>query len=76
MELADIKVGDTVELKDKEAGFTDPITGFDLSRDQQKELTEPIGQRTQQAILSGGLLIVGKPKGLAGGKAKKEADEK
>lgn len=52
------KAGDTVELKDKETGFTDPDTGFDISRDQQVELAEPIGSRTQQAIMSGGLLIV------------------
>jgi len=51
-------IGDMVELADKTAGFTDSVTGFDLSREQQKELTEPIGERTRQAILSGGLLIV------------------
>lgn len=57
------KAGDTVELKDKEAGFTDPVTGFDISRDGRVKLTDPIGERTQQALLSGGLLLVGgKPK--------------
>ena len=61
--MSEAKAGDTVELKDKEAGFTDPDTGFDISRDQKLELTEPVGARTQQALLSGGLLLVGdKPK--------------
>lgn len=50
--------GDTVELKDKEIGFTDPDTGFDISRDQQKQLGKTIGDRTHAAIVSGGLLIV------------------
>lgn len=56
--VKDAKAGDTVELKDKEAGFTDPDTGFDISRSQKKELTDPIGKRTQQAIMSGGLIVV------------------
>jgi len=59
--------GDVVELADKEAGFTDPDTGFDISRDQQLELTEPIGQRTHQAVMTGGLVIV------TGSKAKSKA---
>ena len=50
--------GDTVELKDKDGGFTDPDTGFDISRDQKVKLGDSIGQRTQQAIMRGGLLIV------------------
>lgn len=63
--------GDTVELKDKEIGFTDPDTGFDISRDQKKKLGERIGTRTHAAILSGGLLIVsGKTK------AAKDKDQK
>ena len=57
--MSNAKAGDTVELKDKDTGFTDPVTGFDISRDQKKELTEPVGERTHVAILSGGLLIVG-----------------
>ena len=75
MEPTDIKAGDTVELKDKEAGFTDPVTGFDLSRDQQKKLTEPIGPHTQQALLSGRLLIVEKPKGKAAAKTADTEDK-
>lgn len=61
MRTSDVKPGDTVELKDKEGGFTDPETGFDISRDQKVKLGETIGQRTHTAILSGGLLVVGKP---------------
>lgn len=58
-------VGDTVELKDKDGGFTDPVTGFDISRDQKLKLTDPIGARTHEAIVSGGLLVVsGKRKNL------------
>lgn len=64
--------GDVVELKDKETGFTDPETGFDISRDQKVELGDSVGARTQQAILSGGLLIVG---GKATAKTEK-ADKK
>ncbi len=52
------KVGDTVELNDKESGFTDAETGFDISRDQRVKLTEPIGQKTNVAVLSGCLLVV------------------
>lgn len=54
--------GDVVQLKDRESGFTDPDTGFDISREQKAELGDTVGERTQQAIMSGGLVIVkGKP---------------
>lgn len=52
------EAGDVVELADKEAGFTDPVTGFDISRDQRVKLKDPIGPATNQAIMLGGLLIV------------------
>jgi hypothetical protein len=58
MAPSNANVGDTVELKDKDGGFTDPVTGFDISRDQKLKLTDPIGARTQEAIVSGGLLVV------------------
>lgn len=64
----DAKPGDVVELKDKTIGFTDPDTGFDISRDQKLPLTDPVGRSTHLAIVSGGLLIVG-------GKAAKAAAE-
>lgn len=52
------KAGDVVELADKEIGFTDPDSGLDISRDQKMELKDPIGSRTHEALMSGGLLIV------------------
>lgn len=51
------KAGDIVGLKNKDVGFTDPDTAFDISRDQEKALTDPIGARTQAAIAAGGLII-------------------
>lgn len=56
--------GDTVELKDKETGFYDQETDFQVVRDQQAQLGSSIGRRTNEALMSGGLLVVG------GGKAK------
>ena len=69
MGTSQAKPGDVVELKDKESGFTDPDTLFDISRDQQKELGGTIGDRTHQAIASGGLIIV------TGSKAKKSKED-
>lgn len=60
------KEGDHVQLKDQTGGFTDPETKFDISCDEIVELTHPIGVRTTQALLSGGLLIV------SGSNAKKQ----
>lgn len=60
--------GDVVELADKEGGFTDPETGFDISRKQRLELGDTVGERTQQAIRAGGLVVV------KGGKKSKAAD--
>lgn len=64
--------GDHVQLKDTDGGFTDRDTLFDISRDQVKPLTAPIGEQTTRAILTGNLLIVDAPKG--GKKAKDEAE--
>lgn len=61
--------GDSVELKDKDTGFTDPETQFDISRDQTRKLGDSVGSATQSAIMSGALLIVG------GSKAKKTEDD-
>lgn len=67
--------GDVVELKDKEGGFTDPDTGFDISRDQKLKLGDTVGTRTQEAVVSGGLLIVsGKKKASAGEPTKTGGD--
>jgi hypothetical protein len=73
MQKDNAKPGDVVELKDKTGGFTDPATGFDISRDQKLELTDPIGSRTHEAIVSGGLLLV--KGGKAEAKAAAEAEE-
>ena len=59
------KPGDTVELRDKETGFTDAETGFDISRDQQVKLGDTIGQRTNVALASGALLLVSSKKAKA-----------
>lgn len=48
----------TVELKDKDTGFFDPVTGFQVVRDQQVKLGSTIGDATQTAIASGRLLYV------------------
>lgn len=52
--------GKLVELKDKETGFYDPATGFQVVRDQQVELGKTVGDATRVALQSGRLLIVGK----------------
>ena len=54
----DEAVAKTVELKDKDTGFYDPVTGFQVVRDQQVQLGSTIGDATQVAIASGRLLIV------------------
>ncbi|MGE0367216.1 MAG: hypothetical protein AB7Q00_15930 [Phycisphaerales bacterium] len=48
----------TVELKDKDTGFFDPVTGFQVVRDQQVKLGSTIGNATNEALQSGRLLIV------------------
>lgn len=62
--------GDTVELKDKETGFYDAETQFQVVREQQAQLGDNIGRRTNEALVSGGLLLVGS------GKSKSSADVK
>jgi hypothetical protein len=52
------KVGDVVELANKEGGFTDHETGFDISRDQKVELKDRIGTLTNEALMSGGFVVV------------------
>lgn len=48
-----------VELADKDTGFFDPVTRFQVVRDQQVELSGKTGDATQEALNSGRLLIVG-----------------
>lgn len=50
--------GDYVELADKDGGFYDSETELNISRSQQVQLKDKIGKRTQEALVSGGLLIV------------------
>lgn len=52
--------GKTVELADKDTGFFDPATGFQLVRDQTAKLDKAVGDATRVALESGRLLIVGK----------------
>jgi hypothetical protein len=47
-----------VELKDKSTSFHDFETGFDIVRDQRKELGEKVGRATAQAIRAGRLVEV------------------
>lgn len=47
-----------VELKHKDTMFYDPMTGFEIVRDERKELTKPVGKATQTAIESGRLLVI------------------
>lgn len=56
---AKAKKGKYVRLRDQETGFFDPATGFQVVRDQEVELTATIGQATNEALISGRLLIVG-----------------
>jgi hypothetical protein len=68
--------GDVVELADKSAGFTDPDTGFDISRDQKLPLGDTVGKQTQLAVASGGLVIVSGKSAKAEAKADAAAEEK
>lgn len=64
MSVETAKPGDTVELKEKDGGFYDSETGFQIRNEEKVKLGDTIGRRTNTAIVSGGLLIVG------GGKTK------
>ncbi|HUF02796.1 MAG TPA: hypothetical protein VMM38_01330 [Aridibacter sp.] len=54
--------GDTVELANKEIGFNDPATGFKIVRTEKQKLGKSIGNKTNLALSSGALLIVGRAK--------------
>lgn len=68
--------GDTVELKDKETGFYDSETDFKVVRDQQVKLGDSIGRRTNEAIMSGGLLVVSEKSAKAENKTDADAKKK
>lgn len=55
------RAGDTVELANKDVGFYDPQSQFKVVRDQKKKLGKTVGAKTNYALLSGALLVVGKP---------------
>ena len=68
-------LGETVELADKDTGFYDPETQLQLSRDNTAKIEGKVGRKTQTAILSGRLLIVGSKEAKAAKAAEKKADE-
>lgn len=55
---SDAKEPAVVELKDKDTGFYDPVTGFQVVRDQQVQLGSTVGDATRLALESKRLLIV------------------
>lgn len=57
--ITDFKAGDKVELAQKGTMFADPATGFNVTGEEKKELTAPIGKATGRALVSGALLVVG-----------------
>lgn len=50
--------GKEVQLRDKDTGFYDPATGFQVVRDQKVKLGKTVGDATRVALQSGRLLIV------------------
>ena len=50
--------GQLVELADKDTGFWDPKTGFQLVRDQRVRLGPKVGDATNVALAAGRLLVV------------------
>lgn len=56
--LPKAKAGKLVELAHKETGFFDSVTGFQIVRDQQVQLGDTIGEKTNEALQSGRLLFV------------------
>ncbi len=63
-EATDPRCG-TYELAHKHGSFHDFETGLTINRDDQVEVTEPIGAATGVAIQSGRLLFVREPKAKA-----------
>lgn len=66
--------GDKVELAVKDGGFYDSQTNFKIVNDQKVSLGDVIGEKTNRALLSGGLLVVsskGKSKKSKAGKSDK-----
>ena len=71
--MKDAKPGDVVKLANGEGILVDYETGFEVSGNQEVKLGDTIGQRTHQALMSGGLLVVTETK--KGKKAEEKVDE-
>lgn len=69
--------GKKVELKDKATGFYDPETKFKIVHDEQVKLGATVGKKTNRALISGALLIVGsaEAKAAAAEEAEKAPEE-
>lgn len=68
------KSGDVVKLARGSGILIDYETGFEISNKQEVKLGKTIGQRTHQALVSGGLVVVTETK--KGKKAEEQAEEK
>jgi len=55
-------MGDVYKLKHAHGSFTDFETGLVINREDEAEVTEPIGDATRIAIQSGRLVLVRTPK--------------
>ncbi len=69
------KPGDVVRLAKGEGIFVDYETGFEVFNQNTGKLGEKVGERTQQALLSGGLVIV-RPEKKKAAKTEEKTDEK
>jgi len=67
--------GKKVELKDKATGFYDPQTGLKIVHDQQVQLGGTVGRKTNRALVSGALLIVGSDEAKAAAEEAEAATE-
>lgn len=70
----EIKSGATVELADKETSFFDPETKLKVVREDSVKLGKNIGAKTNTAIMSGRLVVVGASKETAASAKTVESD--
>lgn len=68
------KLGDKVQLARKEGILIDYETGFEVVNAEEKKLGNPVGQRTQLAIQSGGLLVISSKSSKSSKKGKDDGD--
>jgi hypothetical protein len=57
-------MADYVTLANQEGSFFDPETGFGLSRDDVKELTQPVGRLTKERLRFGGIVRCAPPQSV------------